>query len=127
MRGTLSCTATNCVNNLSGICSANTINVSGLSAHTSESTQCETFAEKGLKNSLSNVLNMNVLGEIKQVFNNGSIEMSPSIRCEAVNCLHNSKEICAAENIMVNGIGALTSAKTECETFEPKHHFKVSE
>ncbi len=52
-------------------------------AHRSEETQCEKFAEKGLKNSLSNVLNMNVIGEFKQVFNNDSIEMSPRIRCEA--------------------------------------------
>ncbi|MCB2293435.1 DUF1540 domain-containing protein [Clostridium algoriphilum] len=120
MRGTLSCTATSCVNNMSGICSAGTINVSGSNAHSTEATQCETFAEKGLKNSLSNVLNMNVVGEFKQVFSNATIEMSPSIRCDAINCMHNLKEECHAENIMVNGIGALSSAKTECETFKEK-------
>ena len=118
MNGTLSCTATNCVNNMSGICSASTINVSGSSAHSSEATQCETFAEKGLKNSLNNVLNMNVVGEFKQVFNNESIEMSPSIRCSAVNCMHNEKKLCLADNIMVNGMGALSSGKTQCETFK---------
>ncbi len=118
MNGTLSCTATNCVNNMSGICSASTINVSGASAHSSEATQCQTFAEKGLRNSLANVLNMNVVGEFKQVFNNESIEMSPNIRCGATNCIHNEKKICVADNIMVNGIGALSSGKTQCETFE---------
>ena len=118
MNGTLSCTATNCVNNMSGICSASTINVSGSNAHTSESTQCETFAEKGLRNSLANVLNMNVVGEFKQVFNSESIEMSPSVRCDATNCKHNENNLCAADNIMVNGLGALTSGRTQCETFE---------
>ena len=77
MNGTLSCNATACVNNITGICSARTINVIGLNAHSSEATQCETFAEKGLKNSLSNVLNMNVVGEFKQVFNSDSIEIEP--------------------------------------------------
>ncbi|MBU3179668.1 DUF1540 domain-containing protein [Clostridium psychrophilum] len=120
MKGTLSCTATNCVNNMSGICSASTINISGVKAYTTEATQCETFSQKGLKNSINNVLNMNVVGEIKQVFNNDTIEMSPSIRCDAINCMHNSKKICAAENIMVNGIGAVSSVKTECETFKEK-------
>ena len=118
MNGTLSCTATNCVNNMSGICSARTINVLGSNAHSSELTQCQTFAEKGLKNSLINVLNMNVVGEFKQAFNNEAIEMSPSIRCEAINCMHNEKKLCVAENIMVNGIDALSSKKTQCETFK---------
>jgi hypothetical protein len=118
MNGTLSCTATSCVNNMSGICSASTINVSGASAHSSEATQCETFAEKGFTNSLNNVLNMNVVGEFKQVFNNESIEMSPNIRCSAVNCMHNEKKLCLADNIMVNGIGALSGGKTQCETFK---------
>ena len=118
MRGTLSCTATICVNNMSGICSASIIHVSGLNAHSSEATQCETFAEKGLKNSLVNVLNMNVVGEFKQVFSSESIEMSPRIRCQAENCKHNEKRICIAEYIMVNGVGALSSERTECETFK---------
>jgi len=118
MNGTLSCSATNCVNNISAICSARTIHISGKDAHSSEGTQCENFAEKGLKNSLINVLNMNVVGEFKQVFNSDSIEMSPRIRCEAINCKHNEKKLCLAENILVYGKDALCSEKTECETFE---------
>ena len=118
MRGTLSCTATNCVNNMSGICSAATINILGSNVHSCEETQCETFAEKGLKNSISNVLNMNVIGEIKQAFNSDKIEMSPRIECEVTNCVHNTDDICVAHNIMVHGRGALKSEKTECETFK---------
>lgn len=118
MIGTLSCSATRCVNNMSGICSASNINVSGINAHSIEETQCETFAEKGLKNALTNVLNMNVLGEIKQVFNHDTIEMSPSIKCEATNCVHNEKDLCIADNIIINGIDALNSERTQCETFK---------
>lgn len=118
MNGTLSCSATNCVNNISAICSARTIHISGKNAHSSEGTQCENFAEKGLKNSLINVLNMNVVGEFKQVFNSDSIEMSPRIRCEAINCKYNEKKLCLAQNILVYGKDALCSEKTECETFE---------
>ncbi|WP_298842429.1 DUF1540 domain-containing protein [Clostridium sp.] len=118
MRGTLSCTATNCVNNMSGICSAETINILGSNVHSCEETQCETFAEKGLKNSINNVFNMNVVGEIKQIFNNDKIQMSPRIGCEVTNCLHNRDEECVAHNIMVHGRGALKSEKTECETFK---------
>ena len=118
MNGTLSCSATTCVNNVTGICSARTINVLGSNAHSSEATQCETFAEKGLKNSLANALNLNIVGEIKQVFNSDSIEMSPSIRCDATNCMHNEEKICVADNILVNVTGALSSKRTQCETFE---------
>mgnify|MGYP001607580056 FL=1 len=99
---------------------SHSINVLGSNAHSLEETQCETFAEKGLKNSINNVLNINVIGEFKQVFNKDTIEMSPKIRCEAVNCMHNDEEICSAHNIMVNGKGALKSEKTECETFKEK-------
>jgi hypothetical protein len=118
MSGTLSCSATNCVNNMSGLCSAGTINVFGSSAHTSESTECETFAEMGLKNSLANVFNMNVVGEFKQVFNSESIVMSPSIRCNAESCIHNIDNLCAADNVVVSGVGAITSSRTQCETFK---------
>jgi len=118
MNGALSCSATICVNNISGICSARTIHVSGANAHSSEETQCENFAEKGLKNSLINVLNMNVVGELKQVFKSDSIQMSPSIRCEAKHCKHNDKKICLAKNIIVDGTDALSNEKTQCETFE---------
>ncbi|MBZ9636837.1 DUF1540 domain-containing protein [Clostridium sp. FP1] len=118
MNGVLSCSAVNCVNNISAICSARTIHVSGSNAHSSEGTQCENFSEKGLKNSLINVLNMNVVGEFKQAFNSDSIEMSPMIRCEAIYCKHNEKKLCLAGNIIMYGKDALSIEKTECETFE---------
>lgn len=113
----LSCNAVNCVHNSSGLCGARDINVGGLLAHTSTSTECSTFEEKGLKASLTNVTNMNVPGQLKQMFNNSEIEMSPSIRCEAGNCRFNSDMTCHAANVHISGPGALSSSRTCCDTF----------
>ena len=118
MKGTLSCTAADCVNNISGICSAITIHVLGLNANNSKSTWCKTYSQKGLKNSLANVLNLNVVGELKQVFNHESIVMNPRVRCEAVNCVHNMEEICKAKNVLIEEISELDNVKTHCDTFE---------
>ncbi|MGH4119375.1 DUF1540 domain-containing protein [Clostridium sp.] len=118
MKGTLSCNATDCVNNISGICSAITIHVLGLTANSSESTRCKTFSHKGLKNALDNVLNNNVVGEFKQVFNNESIVMNPRVRCEAINCIHNVEEICKAKNVLIEEVRELDNVKTRCDTFK---------
>ena len=118
MIGVLSCTATNCVNNMSGICSASNINILVSDAHSTEETQCGTFAEKGLKNSLTNLLNTNVVGEFRQVFHKDDIAMSPSIKCEATNCIHNEKDLCVADNIIIFGLDAKCCDNTECETFK---------
>jgi len=113
----LSCSATNCVHNMSSLCSANSIEVAGSTAQSSAATECNTFAEKGLKNAVTNMINMNVVGEIKQVFTNSSVEMSPKIKCEAVACSHNDNRICAASNVQIHGPSASTSEGTQCETF----------
>jgi len=114
----LNCTADTCVNNINNLCSANTIKVDGNVASTSSETECETFSEKGFKNAVTNLTNMNFGGEIKQLLNSDSIEMSPKVKCEAANCKYNSNRICGAENVMINGPGASTSSATRCETFE---------
>lgn len=118
MKGTLSCTATDCVNNVSGICSAITIHVLGLTANNSEATRCKTYSQKGLKNSLANVLNLNVVGELKQVFNHEAIVMNPRVRCEAINCIHNEEKVCRAKNLLIEGISELDTVKTHCDTFK---------
>lgn len=117
MSGKLSCSAANCVNNMNGLCSANAINVNGVSAHTSSGTECETFAEKGFVNAVKNLTNMNIAGEIKQLVKKDSVEMSPDIKCQAANCVYNVSRICSATNVQVYGPGASTSEGTECETF----------
>ena len=116
----LSCSVTNCIQNMSSLCAANSIEISGSNAHSSEDTECSTFAENGLKNAVTNMVNMNVVGEIKQAFENGSIEMSPKIKCEAVTCNHNDHGVCAASNIQIHGPSALSSEGTQCETFIEK-------
>lgn len=118
MIGTLSCTATDCVNNMSAICTASNINILGTDAHGTEETQCGTFAEKGLKNSLTNLLNTNVVGEFIQVFHKDDIAMSPSIKCEATNCIHNEKDLCVADNILITGLEVVGPHNTQCETFK---------
>lgn len=117
MQGSLSCSAMNCVNNISGLCSARNIHVSGTSARSSSDTHCETFAEKGLKNAIFNLTNMNITGEIRQLFNKDSIEMSPSIKCEAINCNYNVEKFCTARGIQIYGSGTPSSDGTKCETF----------
>jgi len=113
----LSCSAVNCVHNMSSLCAANYIEVSGASASSSVATECSTFAEKGLKNAVTNMVNMNVVGEVKQVFNNSSIEMSPKIKCEAETCNYNDNKICSATNVQIHGPSASTTEGTQCETF----------
>ncbi|OFI07484.1 hypothetical protein CLOACE_03130 [Clostridium acetireducens DSM 10703] len=120
MSAELICSAANCVYNSNGLCSANNISVKGSTAHSSTGTECNTFKEKGFKNAITNVANMNVPGEIRQVFSKDSIEMSPNIRCEAVNCIYNSNTDCNASNVQIHGPGADKSCYTQCETFKEK-------
>lgn len=118
MSGKLSCNAEKCVNNINGLCDANTIHVTGDKSHSSRETECETFSPKGLINAMSNFTNMNLVGEFKQLFSKDSIEMSPEIKCEAENCIYNVNELCTASNVQVYGPEARTSRETECETFK---------
>lgn len=117
MAYSLSCNCTNCVNNERGLCEANNINVSGMNAHASQGTQCDTFMEKGLKNAFSSMSNINVAGELKQLYSNASIEMAPNIRCSALNCRYNSNQMCTANDVKIDGTRAITSSKTCCDTF----------
>ena len=117
MSGSLTCSAVGCVHNVNGLCSANKIHVTGMNASTSSETQCNTFAEKGLLNSITGMVNMNVPGEIRQLLNNNTISMFPKIGCDAVSCMFNKDRICEAKRIQMMGIGANTSEGTQCETF----------
>lgn len=120
MNGELSCSALNCVHNMSGLCSANVIHVLGSGAHISNETMCNTFAGKGLKNAITHLPNMNMVGEMKQIFTNGSIQMVPIIKCDALNCRYNDDRKCEAGNIQISGPSADSSEGTECETFKQR-------
>ncbi|MFL0268817.1 DUF1540 domain-containing protein [Candidatus Clostridium radicumherbarum] len=117
MNGDLSCSALNCVHNMTGLCSANQIHVIGSSAYSSAETMCNTFAEKGIKNAFTHLTNMNIPGEVKQVFTNTSIEMSPVIKCDALNCTYNDNRACSASHVQVHGPDASSTEGTQCETF----------
>lgn len=118
MENKLTCTATDCVHNLNGLCSAKRIHVGGITAASHSDTQCDTFSPKGVKNAFYNLGNMNVTGEIKQLFNRDSVEMSPEIKCSAEKCKHNSNKTCNAVNLSIDGYGAKESDGTKCSTFE---------
>lgn len=113
----LICSATNCVNNVEGLCSAINIHISGRNSDNSVGTACKTFALKGLANAISSITNTNVVGEIKQIFDNENIAMSPHINCEANKCRHNSGGMCCAIHVQVYGSGCDDSECTDCETY----------
>ena len=117
MSGKLNCNAHECVHNLSGLCSARSISVGGSHAHDSISTDCDTFASKGFVNAVTNLTNMNIPGEIRQLVNKDSIQMSPKVKCEAQNCSYNVDQICGASDVQIYGPGASSSEETQCETF----------
>jgi len=117
MSGKLNCSADGCVHNMRGLCSANHISVEGNQAHTSKSTECNTFEQKGFVNAFTNVTNMNISGEIRQFVNKNDSAMGPSIKCAAINCTHNVDEICGASSVAIHGPGATSSEGTQCETF----------
>ncbi|HEY5563096.1 MAG TPA: DUF1540 domain-containing protein [Clostridiaceae bacterium] len=117
MSESISCSATNCVHNISALCSARKIRVDGSSASTSFETSCDTYAGKGFVNAVTNLTNMNIPGEFRQIMNTSSIEMSPKVECTARNCTFNQNETCNAESVYINGTGAKDSRSTSCETF----------
>ena len=117
MSGKLNCSAINCVHNMTGLCSANTISVEGGQARSSKETECGTFSEKGFINAVTNSVNSNIPGEIKQIFSKDEIEMSPSIRCQAQDCRYNRNKVCNASDIEIYGPQASSSCDTQCQTF----------
>ncbi|WP_035292313.1 DUF1540 domain-containing protein [Clostridium sp. KNHs214] len=114
----LMCSATDCVNNINGLCAAYIINIQDEKASNSEETYCDTFDESGLGNAVKNMFNMNVVGEAKQIFINESIQMSPEIKCNAEKCMYNSDGICEADYVSISGIGKENQEGTNCETFQ---------
>lgn len=117
MRVDLNCSATNCVNNQAGLCSANTISIKGKKAKTAEQTKCETFKEGSIYNSLASMGNLNVGGTIKQVFNTDEIEMTPNVHCDVDNCVYNIKNLCTAPGLVIKGNESTNSKETYCQTF----------
>ncbi len=117
MSGNLSCNARNCTHNTYGMCTSNNIHIQGTNAHSKEYTKCGSFTEMGLKNTLSNVYNPNIGGVVENRFTSSAMGTGTSIRCDASNCRYNMNGGCTSQNISVNGPGALSNNRTDCESF----------
>lgn len=117
MTSNLDCSAVNCMHNAEGVCVASVINVTGENASTSSETQCDTFVDRTEAMGTSNFTNLNLGGELRQLFANGPVSMSPKISCEAEGCTYNESRKCTADSVKVKGDGANTSDGTRCETF----------
>ncbi|MEG0133227.1 MAG: DUF1540 domain-containing protein [Clostridium sp.] len=118
MSGTLTCDANNCIHNISGLCSAKKIDIQGIGGGNNKHTQCGTFEGKGIKNAITSVFNMNVAGEIKQIFSSSNIAMNPIINCDTITCRFNINRNCGADFIQIHEGVELGSNRTECETFQ---------
>lgn len=117
MSGNLNCNASNCTNNTYGMCTAKNIHIQGTNAHSKEYTQCGSFEEMGLKNTLSNVYNPNIGGVIENRFTNSSFDSNTSIQCDASKCRYNMNGNCLSSNVNINGPGAVSNNRTDCESF----------
>lgn len=116
----LSCNAEACTNNVGGFCTAATIHIHGIDAHSTSGTQCNTFAQKSFRNAVASMLNTNYTGEIRQLFSDDNVAISPNIKCEAINCLYNHSKACTASNVQIYGPQASFDFGTQCETFIEK-------
>lgn len=116
----LTCTATKCVNNDSGLCSAKNIKVIGEYTHYGAATHCYTFREDTVKNAISNSSNINFAGQMKQVFSSDDILMNPEVACTAEECYHNHNGMCVANSIMVSGGLTDSMDGTACKTYVEK-------
>lgn len=117
MNNNLTCSANSCVHNKEGLCSANTILVKGVSASTTSETNCSTYKETSIRNSIASLGNMNYSGQFEQMLNSGNIEMSPDIRCEAMTCKYNTEGFCDSNRVIVSGAHTNVSGGTCCESF----------
>ena len=113
----LICSAINCLNNIDGLCTARTIHIAAKDINSNNKAYCKTFSNRTLKKALVNMTNMNLLGEIRQVFNKNTIVMSPSVACEAYKCGYNFRGDCVSLNVQICGESCHSDQCTECETF----------
>ncbi len=119
MDNNLKCQATKCVYNMNRLCSAKEIEVQGEDTMGGRFTFCGTFEERGVGNMVSEMGNMNLRAEIKQLFSDEQ-EMDPMVGCNARNCIYNQDAHCLAEHVNIVSEIAETAVQTECQTFYPR-------
>ena len=115
----LNCLARNCVNNEGGLCDAEYILIKGANSKTTSQTYCSNFRKDNILNEIIALGNTNYIGEIKQMVlsDDYEIKMSPMIKCDAHNCIHNVSGSCKAHDVSIMGSEALKKEDTCCETF----------
>lgn len=119
MSGNLTCHAKTCAHNNRGVCDAHNIHIAGANAMTCDGTSCSSFIEEGIKNSLSNVYNMNIGGE--QYRETRSFNNSPDIRCDAASCEYNINGSCISNYVNIDGQGAYDETMTACQSFNRRY------
>lgn len=98
----LKCLAHNCGHNKDNYCCKDSILVEGKNAQTPAATSCASF----------------VLKEGKGCFEGECPSCSTNIECSAETCVFNEDKLCRATEIEVAGVEAISSDKTECESFK---------
>lgn len=103
----LRCGVKTCANNFSYKCCLPRVDITGKTASDCGSTCCSSFGEKGMygKNSMSAY----------------EAEAATEIGCDAVNCVHNSNNVCTAGTVAIAGRKATKCYDTECDTFRMKY------
>lgn len=102
----LDCSVVGCVYNNNRRCRRENITVGGHEASKPSETACKSFSPKG-----TNTLTSMAIGGPKESLN---------VACDAVTCRYNNNKKCAAEQIQIAGIKAVTNGETECGTFQCK-------
>lgn len=102
----LDCTVVNCAYNTNKMCKRENITVGGHEASKPSETVCKSFYPKGT-NTVNNVSSFQP-------------EKETNVACDAITCRYNYNKKCAADQIAIAGIHAMTNGETECGTFQSK-------
>ena len=98
------CKSFNCIhNNREGVCTSNKIKVIGEDAQTSAGTTCSTFTIH------QDIYSFEFASEL--FFENGEINITKVIDCQANNCRFNYNGRCCTESILIDNLNA------RCQTF----------
>lgn len=99
------------------MCTARVIHIEGKDINSGNKSYCKTFSDRTLRSTLAGMVNMNIIGEVRQVFKKNSIVMSPKVTCEIHKCGYNFRGECIALNVQIYGTNCYSKQCTECETF----------
>jgi hypothetical protein len=111
----LRCDALNCVHNMDQLCDAAKIEVK----NSNNTVFCETYTDKGFKNMVSEVGNMNVTGKLSDMFTSGGT-MDPGVKCVVDKCAYNNSHECGANYLKISDMSSSTAGAAECETFKSR-------